>query len=410
MIRQICAQEIDVHVVIVAPVVTPFDGMGSINYYTVERALARGHRVTLVTEAVHDDLVGRAGVTWIPIRVKHFPTLFVRSIAFSLIASRWITRHRRDIDVLHVNGSTSSVQADVNSSHFVYAEWLASEDLKINALGPRTLYRRIYAWVHAILERRAYRSAAVCVAVSESVRAELVRIGVAPERITVIENGIDLVRFKPLPQNRERFGLPADVPLASFAGDLVSTRKNLDGVLDLLEDVPELHLAVAGYLDGSPYPGIVRDRGLSDRVHFLGYCADMPQLLASTDFFIFFSHYEPFGLVILESMAAGIPVVTSLNVGASAVVPDGAGVVLPARPARSLVAETVRGLLRDPERRRAMGACGTRAAAQYSFEAMADRYVDLYEAAMPSAERLADTGSQQISARARSMDRSVAPY
>jgi hypothetical protein len=57
-----------------------------------------------------------------------------------------------------------------------------------------------------------------------------------------------------------------------------------------------------------------------------------------------------------------------------------------------------------------MGACGTRAAAQYSFEAMADRYVDLYEAAMPSAERLADTGSQQISARARSMDRSVAPY
>jgi glycosyltransferase involved in cell wall biosynthesis len=410
MIRQICAQEIDVHVVIVAPVVTPFDGMGSINYYTVERALARGHRVTLVTEAIHDDLVGRAGVTWIPIRVKHLPTDFVRSLTFSVVASRWITRHRDDIDVLHVNGSTTFVPADVNSSHFVYAEWLASDDLKTNALGPRTLYYRFLAWVNAILERRAYRSAEVCVAVSESVRAELVRIGVAPERISVIENGIDLVRFKPLPPNRERFGLPADVPLASFAGDLVSTRKNLDGVLDLLEDVPELHLAVAGYLDGSPYPGIVRDRGLSDRVHFLGYCANMPQLLASTDFFIFFSHYEPFGLVILESMAAGIPVVTSQNVGASAVVPDDAGIVLPARPTRSLVAETVRGLLRDPELRRAMGACGTRAAARYSFEAMADRYVDLYEAATPSAERIVDACSHQMRSHARRMDRSVEPF
>src|SRR6202011_2400508 len=133
--------------------------------------------------------------------------------------------------------------ADVNSSHFVYAEWLASDDLKTSALGPRTLYYRFLAWVHAILERRAYRSAEVCVAVSESVRAELVRIGVPPERIIVIENGIDLVRFRPLPRNRERFGLPSDVPLASFAGDLVSTRKNLDGIFDLLEDVPDLHLA-----------------------------------------------------------------------------------------------------------------------------------------------------------------------
>jgi glycosyltransferase involved in cell wall biosynthesis len=136
----------------------------------------------------------------------------------------------------------------------------------------------------------------------------------------------------------------------------------------------------------------------------------MPQLLASTDFFIFFSHYEPFGLVILESMAAGIPVVTSQNVGASAVVPDDAGIVLPARPTRSLVAETVRGLLRDPELRRAMGACGTRAAARYSFEAMADRYVDLYEAATPSAERIVDACSHQMRSHARRMDRSVEPF
>jgi glycosyltransferase involved in cell wall biosynthesis len=371
-----------VHVAIVAPVVTTSDGMGSINYYTVRKALARGHRVTLVTEAVDDDLQGRADVAWVPVRVQHLPTAFLRSLTFSFIASRWIARHRREIDVLHANGATTFIPTDVNSSHFVFAEWLASDDLR-SVFESRTLYYRFHGWVHAILERRAYRSAGVVVAVSESVRAELVRIGVQPERIVVIENGIDLARFRPLPPDRERFGLPARVPLASFAGDLISARKNLDGVFDLLEDVSELHLAVAGRLEGSPYPAIARERGLADRVHFLGYCADMPAFLASTDFFIFLSHYEPFGLVVLQSMASGIPVVTSENVGASALVPDAAGLVLPARPARVLVADAVRALLRDPERRSAMGASGPRAAAHYGFQAMADRYVDLYERQRP---------------------------
>jgi glycosyltransferase involved in cell wall biosynthesis len=372
-----------VHVVIVAPVVTRPDATGTINYYAAERALARGHRVTLVTESVDSDLLGRSGVAWIPIRVKHLPTYFLRSLAFALATSRWILQHRNEIDVLHVNGSSTLVPADVNSSHFVYAEWLASDDLRGNVFAPRTIYYRFLARVHAMLESRAYRSASVVVAVSESVRAELISIGVPHERIVVIENGIDLRRFQPFPPDRGRFGLPADVPLAVFAGDLVSARKNLDAIFDLLEDVPELHVAVAGFLEGSPYPAIARDRNIADRVHFLGFCADMPQLLASSDFFVFLSHYEPFGMVVLESMASGIPVVTSKNVGASAVVPDGAGIVLPARPSRSLVAKTVRGLLRDPARRRAMGACGTRTAALCSFEAMADRYVDLYELQRP---------------------------
>ena len=67
-----------------------------------------------------------------------------------------------------------------------------------------------------------------------------------------------------------------------------------------------VHIAVAGFLPGSPYPDEARALGIADRVHFLGLVKDMPVLMHSVDAFVFPSRYEAMSLSLLEAMAAGL--------------------------------------------------------------------------------------------------------
>src|SRR5260370_25449043 len=103
--------------------------------------------------------------------------------------------------------------------------------------------------------------------------------------------------------------------MAIFAGDLKTSRKNLDTVLNAIRMLPSVHLAVAGGVDGSPYLALAERLGVPDRVHFLGRVSAMPLLMKSADCFIFPSRYDPLGLVILEAMATGLPVITSASAG-----------------------------------------------------------------------------------------------
>jgi glycosyltransferase involved in cell wall biosynthesis len=139
---------------------------------------------------------------------------------------------------------------------------------------------------------------------------------------------VDTDEFQPGPGDRAHFGLPQGVPLALFAGDLRSPRKNLDTVLRAMTEVPQLHLAVAGWLETSPYPAMSAAMGLSDRVHFLGNVREMPLLMRSCDVFAFPSRYEACSLVMLEAMAAGMPVVTSRTTGGSELVPRDGGFLM----------------------------------------------------------------------------------
>jgi glycosyltransferase involved in cell wall biosynthesis len=96
------------------------------------------------------------------------------------------------------------------------------------------------------LGKNSLRQAKVVVGVSQRVKRELVETGIPPSGIRVIPCGVNLQEFSPGSANRPLWGLPEDVPLALFAGDIRLNRKNLDTVLHALVDVPDLHLAVAG--------------------------------------------------------------------------------------------------------------------------------------------------------------------
>lgn len=367
-------------IAIVTPVVVRNDGQGRVNYEIARAALERGHEVYLVSSAVDPDLTRHANARWAEIARSSMPTQLLRDLVFAARSARWLRTHRSGLDAVLVNGAVTWARADLNAVHFVHGAWRAhAASFAAAWWTPLALYHRLYAAVHAWAEQIAFRRARTIVAVSDRVRADLEAVGVPSHAIAVVNNGVDLEEFAPGPADRTALGLPEDVPLALFVGDLRTPRKNLDTVLRALVLAPALHLAVVGTVDGSPYPSLAQSLGLCDRVHFLGFRRDVPALLRAADLCLCPSRYEPFSLVLLEAMASGCPVVTTRAVGASALVPPEAGIVLEDPEDASALASALRSLAGDPGRRQSMAQAARRTATSYGWDATAAGYLRLLE-------------------------------
>lgn len=171
---------------------------------------------------------------------------------------------------------------------------------------------------------------------------------------------------------RRDLGLPVDRPVVALTGQVAEVK----GIWEFVEAVSLLRgtnavFAVLG--DDLQTAGALRrqmqarvlELGLADRVHFLGFRTDAPQICQLFDIVAVPSHVEPFGLASLEAMAAGRPVVASRVGGIPEVVVDGrTGVLVPPRDGKAL-ADGLTKLLRDPEMQRQMGAAGRVRAEQF---------------------------------------------
>ena len=171
-------------------------------------------------------------------------------------------------------------------------------------------------------------------------------------------------------------------------------RKGFDTVIRALAAVPDTELVIAGGPaagDLADDPEAVRLRrlaerlGVADRVRLVGAVPrpDMPALLRSADLVVCAPWYEPFGMVPLEAMACGVPVVASAVGGFLDTVVDGATGILvpPQRPDR--LAAAMRKLLAEPFWREAFGTAGVdRARSRYSWDRIAAGTVEVYERAL----------------------------
>ncbi|GAB3504884.1 glycosyltransferase [Amycolatopsis cihanbeyliensis] len=159
----------------------------------------------------------------------------------------------------------------------------------------------------------AERLGRVTVAVSDHVAARLAEWGVAPARIRVIPNGVDLPTFAFDAQARDRvrarLGLAPESFVLGTIGRLAET-KRVDVAIRALAALPRAVLVVAG--DGPLRTELAElaDRiGVRGRVVFTGEVADVPGLLSAVDVLLSPSTEETFGLAVVEALAAGLPVV-----------------------------------------------------------------------------------------------------
>ena len=368
------------------------DGQGRVNYEVAQEAICRGHQLTLLASEVAPELEENSQVNWIKIPVEGYPTEFVRNFIFAQKSADWLRQHRSEIDLVKVNGAINLAAADVNAVHFVHSSWLRSPvHISRNRRDLYGFYQWLFTAFNARWEKQAFQKAQVVVAVSEKVAQELVNIGVSRSRIRVIVNGVDLEEFAPGESDRQKLGLPENVTLALFAGDIRTPRKNLDTVLHALAKVPDLNLVVVRHTQGSPFPELAASLGLSDRVHFVGFRRDIPQIMQAVDLFVFPSRYEACSLVLLEALSSGLPVTTATATGGGELVTPECGIVLSDSDDIDALAVALMSLVKDIPLMQQMGKAARFVAEQHSWTTMAQTYVDLFEELCKNAEHRTDT-------------------
>ncbi len=357
--------------------VTRGDGQGRVNLEIALAAANAGWEVHLYADRIDGDLPAAIRRHWI----HPWPSrpVLLKIAAFSRKATRQL-QGETQAGVLHACGYTLDRVHTLNAVHYLHR---AEPPPRGN--DARSTYRRLYRRLNAIWERRALNQAACVVAVSSLVRSQLVSLGIPDDRVLVIHNGVDLEEFRPRSVDRREFGLPVDAPLALFVGDLRTPRKNLDTVLRALTGVPGLRLAIAGAVNGSPYPALATSLGIAARCHFLGHRRDLAHLMGAADFLVAPSRYEPFSLVCLEAAACGIPVITTETVGAAELLSAGAGIVLQDPEDTPSLRRAMQSLVDNPAQRRALGAAARHAAEARPWSATANEYLTTYE-------RLAEAG------------------
>jgi glycosyltransferase involved in cell wall biosynthesis len=369
-------------VAIVTHVVRHNDGQGRVNHEIARAALDENIAVTLVASHVAPELLAHPKVRWVPMKIgRWWPTNLLRQQVFALKSALWLRTHRSEYDVLHVNGFITWMPADVNTAHFVHSGWFGSKYYPFGLTkGLWSAYQFVYTRVNASLERWAYRRSRVITAVSQKVADEIRAIGLTPDnRVDVIYNGVDTRGFAAAQGDRAKFNLPAEAFLLLFVGDLRTPRKNLGTVLEALRHLPDhVHIAVAGYLPGSPYPEQARALGIADRVHFLGLVKEMPVLMHSVDAFVFPSRYEAMSLSLLEAMAAGLPVVTARTAGGAEIITPECGIVLDDPDDPKALAGAIARLAASGDVRRAMGVAANELATGFGWARMAAQYIALY--------------------------------
>ncbi|HYP48521.1 MAG TPA: glycosyltransferase [Thermoleophilaceae bacterium] len=245
------------------------------------------------------------------------------------------------------------------------------------------------------IERQLVRRVDRIVATCTDEVFELIRLGASSALLTVIPCGVDLSLFTPDGPREPR--TPGRRRLVCV-GRLVE-RKGIGNVISALEHLPDTELVVAGGpelrdLDDDPEAQrllrVAREAGVEDRVQLRGRLerVELPPLLRSADAVVSVPWYEPFGIVPLEAMACGVPVVASAVGGMIDTVVDGVtGVHVPPRDPDRLAC-ALGSLLDDPERRGVFGEAGIeRAQRLFDWNRIAASTLDVY-ARLPRRRRV----------------------
>jgi len=224
--------------------------------------------------------------------------------------------------------------------------------------------------------------------VSRQIQRSLEAGGVLPERLHVLYSGLDL-SVVPVQadgrQIRHQFGIPVDAPVIGTVGNLFP-RKGYEVILralpTILKSLSELHYLVVGGGNAvyeTRLRSLVKELGVTTRVHFAGFQDTVYSCLAAMDLYVHPALTEGFGIAVLEAMAMRKPVVATATGGLPEIVQGGETgiVVLPGDP--DALAQSVSELLQDSARCRQLGEAGrTRVATHFTIKSMMDQLVSGY--------------------------------
>jgi UDP-glucose:(heptosyl)LPS alpha-1,3-glucosyltransferase len=286
---------------------------------------AAGHQITIFA----DEIRGATG-DWDVRRVGAGPRL---GRALSLLRFAWTASpaaRRAGSDL--VLSFARCVGADViRSGGGAHASYLRAARKWRGALGATAMRLSPYHQVQMLVERQAFRNPGLkrVIAVSNFVREDLIReFSLTSEKTVTIYNGVDLDRFQPANDPSERaairqkFIVPASARVVAFVGNGFA-RKGLGFLIEAWPLVVggAFLLVVGADRQSEKFARRARALNVGGRVVFIGPQPDVATLFHAVDAFAMPSLFEPFGNVVMEAMASGLPAMTSAFSGVAEVIP-----------------------------------------------------------------------------------------
>lgn len=298
----------------------PTGGMDRANYALASFLARSGRPVELVSHRVAADLASIPGVTVREV-AKPFGSYFLGSWPLARVGRKYgkITKDLGGCVV--VNGGNCPI-GDVNWVHYVHAAYRPEI-----ASWPRRIKSRLQRRFDLHAERSCVRSARLVVCNSERTRHDVIEhLGVKPEQAVTIYLGIDAQRFRPV-ETADRIALraqlawPESSPVVVFIGALGDRRKGFATLFRAWEtlckgDGWDARLVVIGQgMEREVWESRAAESGIGDRVHFLGFRSDVPDILRASDLLVAPTHYEAYGLGVHEAICCGLPALVSASAG-----------------------------------------------------------------------------------------------
>jgi len=252
----------------------------------------------------------------------------------------------------------------------------------------------------ALAEERTLMTAGttrLIIAVSQLVKEQLRECyGISPEKIRVIPNGVELSDGNELARAERRRAARArfhwrenDFGLLFVANEY--DRKGLQtiiGALSLLRD-PDIRLAVVGDDNPAPFRRMAARLSVADRIEFAGSIRGAELLYAGADAFVLPTWYEPFGMVIIEAMAEGVPVITSESAGAvEGMTHERHGFFLKNVRSADELASAIKRIREGPLLRSTLGLNGRNAARRFAWPVVTEETLTAYATVARTSGRL----------------------
>src|SRR3990170_7558740 len=288
----------------------------------------------------------------------------IKSIIFFILSSLMIKS--RSFDIVHGNGG-NCIGANIITANFCHKAWDEVGCLSMpdsNSIIKR-LYRSVVAVIDIAMEIFVYKKRKYKIVIANSIKTkgDLCKFyNVKKESVKVIYIGVDTELFNPSNRMlyskniRETFRIPPDSCLLLFVGAM--GRKGLSFLLMSLKLLKEenIFLIIAGKGDRKYYQREAESFGVDNLIRFAGHRSDIHKFYASADIFVLPTIYEPFGMVVTEAMASGLPVVVSRQAGASELITEGEdGILIKNADDHEEIAHILMPLVKDKDLRQRIG-------------------------------------------------------
>jgi UDP-glucose:(heptosyl)LPS alpha-1,3-glucosyltransferase len=374
----------------IAMLVKNFATTGGAERYAVElstRLLKRGHEVHVFAQRWDASLT--AEFILHPIRWLRF-SRYVNALYYAIRARRLVTQ--RSFDIVHSHQRTlhhhllSMHHPCYRSGRPSSGRWGRALNAIFAALNPRHL---AYRW----LERHQFTCGPLThvIAVSQETKLDiLAHYRLERARVCVIYPGVDSERLTPEKAPYYRADVRKELGLADYDQVVIFVGTDFErkGLRYAIEAIAILHrddrrrvtprLLVLGAGDSRPYRRQAEQSGIAARVHFLGLRTQVERYYAAADMCLLPSLSDPFGMVALEAMACGLPVIVSRRQGVAELLKDGYNAYLLENPRDSTRIAELIAQLDDDRLREEMGRRARETAQACSWDAMTDRILALY--------------------------------